>query len=96
MPAQAAAGPAPARRSAGAGARAGSCGWLADELVDRDDLGHHRPELVEVELLFGVGQGRVGVRVHLDHDAVGPDRDAGQRERRDEPALAGGVRWDPR
>ena len=76
----------PRRRSRGAG----SCAWR-DELVDRDDRGHHRAELVEVELLLGVGQRRVRVRVDLDHDPVGPDRDAAQRQRRDQPALAGGV-----
>ena len=48
-------------------------------------------ELVEVELLLRVGQGGVGIRVDLDHDAVRADRDAAERERRDEPALAGGV-----
>ena len=32
-----------------------------------------------------------GVRVDLDHHAVRPDRDAADRERLDQPALAGGV-----
>ena len=32
-----------------------------------------------------------GRRVDLDHDAVGPDRDAAERQRLDQPALAGRV-----
>ena len=63
----------------------------ADEGVERRDGGHHVAELVEGQLLLGVRQCLVGVRVDLDHDPVGPDRDAAEGERLDQPALAGGV-----
>ena len=53
---------------------------------------HHLLEPLEVELLLGVRERLVGPRVDLDHDAVGAHRDAADRERLDEPALAGGVR----
>ena len=51
----------------------------ADVLVDRHDGGHQVAELVEVELLLGVGQRRRRGRVDLDHDPVGADRDAADR-----------------
>ena len=63
----------------------------ANMVVDRDDRLHQLPEPGEVELLLGVGQRVVGMRVDLDHDPVGTDRDAADRQRLDEPALAGGV-----
>jgi hypothetical protein len=64
---------------------------VADLLVDRDQRGHQSRELAEVELLLSVGQRRVGIRMDLDHHAIGADRDATHRERRHEPALAGRV-----
>ena len=59
--------------------------------MDRHELVHHRTELLEGQLLLGVGQGGIGVRVDLDHHSVGPNRDAAHRQRRDEPSLAGGM-----
>src|SRR5262245_8312050 len=38
-----------------------------DVLVDRDDRLHERGELLERQLLFGVGQRLLRVRVDLDH-----------------------------
>ena len=49
-------------------------------LVDGDQGGHHLAELVEGELLLGVGQRLVRARMDLDHDPVRPDRDAADGE----------------
>ncbi len=81
---------APAARSAGSP-------WSArTPRVDRDDGHHQLRELVEGQLLLGVGERLVRARVDLDHDPVGPDRDAAERQRRDEPALARRVATDRR
>src|SRR3954454_7489046 len=63
----------------------------ADVRMQRDDRGHHVAELVEGELLLGIGQGVIGARVDLDHDPIRTDRDAAQSERLDRPTLAGGM-----
>ena len=62
-----------------------TCSWTGTIAAIRS------PEPVEVELLLGVGQRVVGMRMDLDHDPVGADRDAADRQRLDQPALAGGV-----
>jgi hypothetical protein len=67
-----------------------------DVLVDRDQRGHQLIELGEVQLLLRVRKRLFGVRMDLDHHPVRPDGDAADRERLDQPALAGGVARDRR
>ena len=66
--------------------RSRTCAWTAVIAC------HHRVEAAEVQLLLGVGERLVGARVDLDHDPVGAHGHAADRQRLDEPALAGGVR----
>ena len=65
---------------------------VADLGVDGSQAGHQLGELGDRDRLLAVGQRLVRARVDLDHDPVGARRDAGQRHRLDQPALAGGVR----
>ena len=69
--------------------------WIAaertDVLVDGDERRHEVGELRRVELLLGVREGLVRMRMDLDHHAVRAHRGPADRERLHEPALARGM-----